>query len=185
MKSRKFPPTNFSVLRAYAHARPPSAEKRLLSVVQTVVRSSRRFCGGTINKLKKSFAVRYSTLNRHSKRIRRVTIFALTWLFFSDIGDRYVLKDVVPSHTKLDRETLHGQTSTRSTRSEFIIIMYNYTRARLTALMPRIIRRATNFRTTKINSDGHLQHFTKICTHENNPLYGISEKQLIILCALE
>ena len=66
----------------------------------------------------------------------------LTWLFFSDIGDRYVLKDVVPSHTKLDRETLHGQTSTRSMWSEF---MYNYTRARLTALMrasfaaPRIL----------------------------------------------
>ena len=88
---------------------------------------------------------RYSTLNRHSKRIRRVTIFALIWLFFSDIGDRYVLKDVVPSHTKLDRETLHGQMSTCSTRLEFIIIMYNYTRTRLTALMrasfaaPRIL----------------------------------------------
>ena len=50
----------FSVLRAYAHAQPPwgqSAEKRLLSVVQTVIRSSRRFSGGTINKLKISSAV--------------------------------------------------------------------------------------------------------------------------------
>ena len=31
---------------------------------------------------------------------------------------------------------------------------------------------ATNIRTTEINSEGHLQQFTKICTHENNPLYG-------------
>ena len=54
----------------------------------------------------------YSTLdNCHSKRIRRVPIFALTWQFFSDTGDPYVLTDVVTSHTRLDRETLHGQTS--------------------------------------------------------------------------
>ena len=45
---------------------------------------------------------------------------------------------------------------------------------------------ATKIRTTKINSDDHIQHFTKISTHENNLLYGrrsdiISDTSYIIL----
>ena len=32
--------------------------------------------------------------------------------------------------------------------------------------------RATKFKTTKFNSEGLFQLFTKISTHENNPLYG-------------
>ena len=45
---------------------------------------------------------------------------------------------------------------------------------------------ATKLRTTKSNSDDHIQHFTKISTHENNPLYGrrsdiISDTSYIIL----
>ena len=37
---------------------------------------------------------------------------------------------------------------------------------------------ATKFKTTKCNSEGLFQLFTKISTHENNPLYGISQSWL-------
>ena len=32
---------------------------------------------------------------------------------------------------------------------------------------------AMKIRTTKINSDDRIEHFMKISTHENNPLYGM------------
>ena len=40
--------------------------------------------------------------------------YTLTWQFFPDTGGAYVLIDVVTSHTRLDRETLRGPTSTRT-----------------------------------------------------------------------
>ena len=60
------------------------------------------------------------------------------------------------------------------TQTEFIII------ARVSLHMRTHSEVATKFRTTKINSDSHLQDSTKICTHENNPLYG----SLMDLCPI-
>ena len=37
------------------------------------------------------------------------------------------------------------------------------------------------FRITKIISNDPYEHFTKICTHENNPLYGNNNSLLVLL----
>ena len=39
-----------------------------------------------------------------------------------------------------------------------------------------------NIRITKIIADGGLEHFTKVCIHENNPLYGIISVSVHIQC---
>ena len=43
-------------------------------------------------------------------------------------------------------------------------------------------RRATKFKTTKFNSGDLIELFTKISTHENNPLYGMCVHVHVWVC---
>ena len=83
--------------------------------------------------------------------------------------------DVVASHARLDTIALVSRSQTFSSKS---LAMRSSLKPKFASHVPSshyIIckqKHTTKFKTTKFNSEGLFQLFTKISTNENNPLYG-------------
>ena len=121
----------------------------LLSCVDSQSKQQSEEGGDTTEQKARLLPLSFTTEgSRHSKRISIDAILALTSL-------PNTFMDVVASLTHAAEALQRSHTC-----SKVKVHITNH--------------RATKFKTTKFNSGGLIELFTKISTHENNPLYGIS-----------
>lgn len=145
-------------------SRPPwgkSSEKCLFSVVQTLIRP---FLPKKREQTEEIFCGMWLTVTRF---LTIPTANGSAWLRFSCWHSRcspiLAFVNVVVSHARLHTESLHLS----------LLHVLDQNSHHMSKVQSSHTSSATNFKTTKFNSGGFFQLFTKTSTHKNNPLYGI------------